>query len=314
MDWQAIELPPFGDSFQKPKGFRNNPKSLALSDKARNFHHSAKLITRKTANWSPNSIQSRGQNIKLLRDMKLLLVGAGSLGSIVGEALVRGGVKHLHILDDDSLQIGNLVRHTLLTSDLDRGKSTQLAERLNQANIHTLVSSSRSKLAPNQDIQQFDGIVDTTGDSQVLEILSSLQSERLVHFFTFSVSLGAMHLFCHHQHSASFDPEFFSSTIGRLSDKLFSEFPESEIPQEYVGCWHPVFPARMDQMMLLGSLSISEIERKLRTSPAEESSVSSCVFEVEKDDLGVTGINRREIPFEPIEHMNSNPQMRDSES
>lgn len=300
MDWQAIKLPSFGDSLKQPKGYRNNRDSLALSDKARNFHYSATINYRKTSNWSPDAIQTRGRVTKDLQDMKVLLVGAGSLGSIVAEGLVRGGLKHLHILDDDSLQVGNLVRHTLLAPDLEKGKSTRLAERLNLANIHATVSSSQSKLALNQDINRFDAIVDTTGDSQVLEILGSLRSDRPIHYFIFSVSLGAKHLFCHHQFSVDFDPESFSSTIGELSTKIYAEFPESEIPLEYIGCWHPVFPARMDQMMLLGSLTIPEMERQLKNPISKESSVSSCVFEVEEDGHGVTGVKRREIPFKPI--------------
>ncbi|RVU16258.1 ThiF family adenylyltransferase [Streptomyces antnestii] len=46
-----------------------------------------------------------------LRGSKVALVGAGALGSFIADMLVRSGVRHLTLIDDDVVVPGNLVRH-----------------------------------------------------------------------------------------------------------------------------------------------------------------------------------------------------------
>lgn len=46
-----------------------------------------------------------------LRGCRAAVVGAGALGSFIADLLVRSGVRHLTLIDDDVVMPGNLVRH-----------------------------------------------------------------------------------------------------------------------------------------------------------------------------------------------------------
>jgi molybdopterin/thiamine biosynthesis adenylyltransferase len=51
-----------------------------------------------------------------VRDCRVAIVGVGALGSFVADMLVRAGVHHLRLVDDDVVMPGNIVRH-LVGSD-----------------------------------------------------------------------------------------------------------------------------------------------------------------------------------------------------
>lgn len=46
-----------------------------------------------------------------LRGCRVAVVGAGALGSFIADMLVRSGIRHLALVDDDVVMPGNLVRH-----------------------------------------------------------------------------------------------------------------------------------------------------------------------------------------------------------
>lgn len=65
-----------------------------------------------------------------LNAKKVLMVGAGTLGSAVANQLARSGVGRLTIIDPDKLADANIGRHVLGADDLGRNKVDALAERL----------------------------------------------------------------------------------------------------------------------------------------------------------------------------------------
>ena len=65
-----------------------------------------------------------------LDNRRLVMVGAGSLGSSVSETLAREGLFSWTIVDDDNLLPHNVARHTLTGADLGHGKAEKLAKRL----------------------------------------------------------------------------------------------------------------------------------------------------------------------------------------
>lgn len=63
---------------------------------------------------------------------KVLIIGAGSLGSMIAENLMRIGVVSQGILDADHLQTGNLSRHALTMTSVGHNKAAALVEHLNR--------------------------------------------------------------------------------------------------------------------------------------------------------------------------------------
>lgn len=46
-----------------------------------------------------------------LRDRRVAIVGVGAVGSFIADMIVRSGIRHLTLVDDDVVMPGNLVRH-----------------------------------------------------------------------------------------------------------------------------------------------------------------------------------------------------------
>ncbi|HUO07666.1 MAG TPA: ThiF family adenylyltransferase [Phycisphaerae bacterium] len=63
--------------------------------------------------WAPIGIEGQ----KKLKAAKVLLVGCGALGTVLGNLLARAGVGHLTIVDRDFIEITNLQRQILFDHD-----------------------------------------------------------------------------------------------------------------------------------------------------------------------------------------------------
>lgn len=68
-----------------------------------------------------------------LFDARVVVVGAGSLGSQCALQLARAGVGHIALIDDDALSDANLGRHVLGINDLGRSKVGGVARALRDA-------------------------------------------------------------------------------------------------------------------------------------------------------------------------------------
>jgi len=75
------------------------------------------------------------ENVKKLRNCKVLLVGLGGLGSLIAYYLTCLGVKELHIIDHDIVQISDLNRQILYTvNDLGLKKVYVASKKLKSLN------------------------------------------------------------------------------------------------------------------------------------------------------------------------------------
>ncbi|BBA98481.1 putative UBA/THIF-type NAD/FAD binding protein [Actinacidiphila reveromycinica] len=68
--------------------------------------------------------------VEELQSARVMLVGAGSIGSATAHALAGYGIGHLTLVDPDRLLWHNLVRHTSSRKQIGRAKVTALAEEL----------------------------------------------------------------------------------------------------------------------------------------------------------------------------------------
>lgn len=99
-----------------------------------------------------------------LRQARVLLIGAGGLGSPAALYLAAAGVGTLGIVDDDLVDLTNLQRQVLHgTTDVGRPKVDSAAERLTELNPHTRIEPYQTRLASGNALElfrDFDLVVD----------------------------------------------------------------------------------------------------------------------------------------------------------
>jgi molybdopterin/thiamine biosynthesis adenylyltransferase len=110
-----------------------------------------------------------------LAGKRVLLVGAGGLGSPVGSLLAQSGVGELEVLDDDVIELSNLHRQTLFTAaDVGASKATVAAQRL------AAISSGRTRvLAREQRLDPSTALALVAGFDVVVEGTDNFPSKFL---------------------------------------------------------------------------------------------------------------------------------------
>lgn len=124
--------------------------------------------------------RTRGLLSPELRGRRVLLVGAGSVGGYVAEALVRSGVGRLTLVDPDRVDGANLGRAPYLTSDIGKSKVAALTARLmsiNPAASVTGLPEAVDEVDPallRALIQAADLVVAATDDNRAQQRLNHL--------------------------------------------------------------------------------------------------------------------------------------------
>ena len=107
-------------------------------------------------------IGSLGQ--KKIKQAKVLIVGLGGLGCPVAEFLVRAGIGYIGIVDDDIVNITNIHRQSLYsTDDLNVSKVKSAKNKLKRINPDTIIESYNLRIDRtniNKIIKDYDYIVD----------------------------------------------------------------------------------------------------------------------------------------------------------
>ena len=103
---------------------------------------------------------------KRLKQSRVLLVGAGGLGSPLGLYLAAAGVGHLGIIDFDVVDFTNLQRQLLHgTKDVGRPKLDSARDRIADINPGVVVEPHETRLTSENALeimQDYDVIVDGT--------------------------------------------------------------------------------------------------------------------------------------------------------
>ena len=82
-----------------------------------------------------------------IRAARVLVIGAGGIGSPAIQYLAAAGVGHLTIVDDDMVALSNLQRQVLFaTSDIGRPKAEVAADRVRALNPHVSVTAERMRI------------------------------------------------------------------------------------------------------------------------------------------------------------------------
>jgi len=123
---------------------------------------SKKQIERYSRQIILKKIGAAGQK-KLLKS-KVLIIGAGGLGSPIAMYLTALGVGNIGIIDKDKIEISNLARQIIFsTDDLKKKKSSTAVNKLKKINPDIKLKSFNKKLTKqniNQIAKNYDFIVD----------------------------------------------------------------------------------------------------------------------------------------------------------
>ena len=131
MHWLALLLP--DKPYWQTRGFQNSERGRWLAYKQYAIHDEAALNWLNTENWHRDEVSVRGRLSDAVTQQRILIIGAGAVGSALAEMLARGGARDITVIDSDCLEAGNLVRHNLLATDIGNRKASALAARLDAA-------------------------------------------------------------------------------------------------------------------------------------------------------------------------------------
>lgn len=264
--WQALYLPLVSYGQKTAKGFRTNPQGWWFRDMSEVFNRKMRLEWIISENWNQQEISQRGKMHDKLHGNKILLLGAGCVGASVAEMLVRSGVYNLTILDSDIFEVGNLSRHVLNMDNIGEQKEISLCNYLNSLNPHANVEVIKDKFDINEkfktnlDIDKYNIIIDCTGENSVLDIFQKANFEKNHIIASISVGLGAKHLYMALMNGKTFIFNSFYEMISPYIEEERKAFDDYKLPRNGIGCWHPTFPGRSDDIWLAAATAVKGIE------------------------------------------------------
>ncbi|MBZ6132858.1 ThiF family adenylyltransferase [Streptomyces olivaceus] len=112
-----------------------------------------------------------------LCESKVAVVGVGALGSFIADMLVRSGVRHLTLIDDDVVMPGNLVRHLVGPDAVGLPKAEAVKRHLVRHNeapaagIDTINSALTSGADAVDHLRNHDLVVNATADFATTALL-----------------------------------------------------------------------------------------------------------------------------------------------
>jgi len=253
--WWSCVLPVLSYNSNVENGFRPNKKGWIHRDFLRIFKDSMILDWSRTENWNQNQIMCRGMFERQITKNRFIIIGAGAIGSVIAEQLVRSGVWSISIMDGDLLSVGNLTRHTLTVNDIDKFKTVSLTERLNNINCHVRAKSLAYNLNMSniEVLNDYDVIIDCTAKDNVWNLLSRLKSTKII--CSVSVGYKAEKMYFLYYKGNQFNINLFDKQIIEHTDHDKQEIINDELPWDGIGCWNPVFPAYYYDMQLAGTVA-----------------------------------------------------------
>lgn len=221
-----------------------------------------------TENAHPEGLFGRSLAPLALRSSRVVLIGAGALGSHIASLLVRGGLMHLAIVDGDVFEAGNSTRHVLGRTYHGMSKSMALAHILQRVSPCAKVSGIPEpvpkvvELPPHETIAAelscADLIIDATGSDAVLRWLSSVALPEDCRLVSASTSAYADRLFLFGDLGTAFSDEAFSSWHAPAQEEEITRLKGVVLPRGQ-GCWSPLMPATPQGVMQCAGEAVDQI-------------------------------------------------------
>lgn len=290
--WQPIALPAVGE--QKGKDAKKYKKNFIKKYRQDILSDETEIAWCNSHNISHEQISSRGAfNSSVVND-KILLIGAGALGSMVAELLARGGFRNLVIIDNDILMPGNLVRHTLGIDDIYNSKAVSLSRRMIAISPAASIDFIDAKFPPIQteDIDKINScsiIIDCSASDELIQSLNkyNFNGEKL--FYSISTGYKATRLFLFYSMGDKFPVPDFTEMIESylIEENIIAE--KEGFPMEGIGCWHHIFPARIDDVWMLASIAVKNLETILLQPPTGSNLI---IYDQEYESGVLCGLKR----------------------
>jgi molybdopterin/thiamine biosynthesis adenylyltransferase len=294
MHWWALMLPKLASPTKPPAGFRPTEKNLWRLDRQGCLGDDRKIAWMMTTNLARHRLRARGGSSARLMSRRILLIGAGALGSQVAELLVRLGADNLVLVDKETFDAGNAARHTLTLADVGRSKALAVADRLNQISPTAKVKglNCAARAAPSStDAGAFEVIVDCTADRDALDALESIgDGSRQIDWLSLSVSVDAARLYIFHARSIRFPRRLFDQAITPWVEKDWSEIDVDALTSEGAGCWHPLSPARADDVTAAAAIAVRVLDERIANGAGGPPQM--IVFERREKDGNFYGFER----------------------
>ena len=267
MHWQALRLPALGKEKPRTRATRDNKDFAQVLGHARTLDW-----VPTTENWHPDVIGNRGRLRREIREMAVVLIGAGALGSVVADMLVRMGVRLLVVVDHDRYEAGNGVRHRLTLGEIGTLKALALAAQLNASNPSARVRGYGVSLPSDVPdvvgaLAEADLVIDCTASDTLLEDLPALGLKPDARVVSGSVGLGANQLYVFADRADQFSATAFDAWFSRHRRREHAAAADLGLPQAS-GCWHPVTPVPYHRLLRQAGLFVERIEA-LAAVPAE---------------------------------------------
>lgn len=250
--WETVRLPALTSA--PPKGFRPNRKAWWERDLRQVFGNSQVLKYIETENWHPDRLQARGRLPQSVCDKRIAIIGCGALGSMSAELLIRAGLRWLRLIDGDVLAAGNLARHVLTASSVGARKAGALATRLRAIAPAVTIETVETylpldvQLAHDQ-LVDAEVVIDCTGADDVPHLLKEPYWSMPRRFISASFGYGAQRLFLFRSNGHRFPDEAFASALSPWLEQERRIWSQAGERFEGTGCYSPLFPARVDDVM-----------------------------------------------------------------
>ena len=128
-----------------------------------------------------------------LEDKKVALLGLGSVGSTVAAQLTKAGIKEIILIDPDTLEVHNIIRHLCDLQDLGRLKTAAVQDKLLRINPDIQVTA-----IANDFIKDYDEIKSQLEDVDLLIVSTDTpDSRQLANLTSVTLNIPAVYISLH---------------------------------------------------------------------------------------------------------------------
>lgn len=221
-----------------------------------------------TSNASYKRFFGRGGFSPTLTGSRILILGAGSIGSSLAVTLTRGGARDITVVDGQTVEPGNICRSTYTCSNNHTLKCLALVHQLFKISPYVEVGCHvkdkgsaivlSKSLTPEwiqitrERLEPFDWIFDCTADDELCYALDKIHPRGIM--LNLSVTDEAKEFVC-----------VTGNEIYRQKEILFGRFNQNDADYyEGTGCWNPTFRASYFDINAGLQLALKNIDAKVK--------------------------------------------------